>query len=206
MVELHGGQLTVRSTLNKGTTFTVELTMKAGNPDVDAVEVQRSTFGDTLHAVESFASLRCLVVDDTASNRRMMVMMLNRLGVQTSECDDGIECVRQYSEQMSGVGGPKVVPYDIIFMDSMMPIMQGNDASLALRVLGYDNMIIGVTGNALEEDKRAFVESGADVVLAKPTSKGVITNLLHYVNKFGAKRHPNIQINCVNDQFIRIGV
>ena len=68
--------------------------------------------------------------------------------------------------------------FDIIFMDSVMPVMSGNQAVAALRAAGCDALIIGVTGNALDEDVRAFIDAGANAVLTKPVSKTQIKAML----------------------------
>ena len=58
--------------------------------------------------------------------------------------------------------------YDVIFTDFMMPKMNGPDATRAIRALGYTGPIIGVTGNAHEEDKDIFINAGATGVIIKP--------------------------------------
>lgn len=199
MVELHGGTLGVRSKLNEGTTFTICLTMESAQRDPSVLTDICSEM--SFFTKRSSEKLRCLVVDDTSSNRRIMVMMLNHLGAQTSECSDGLECINVYSSLQGS--SKEENPYDIIFMDSTMPGMDGSEASTTLRAMGYENMIVGVTGNALEEDKRSFIEAGADVVLSKPTSKEVLAKFLDYVYKFGAKRSQEMRIMLVNENFIR---
>ena len=60
-----------------------------------------------------------------------------------------------------------------------MPHMSGPEATLAIRDLGYQNPIIGVTGNAFEEAKISFLESGATTVLVKPINKMTVTKILN---------------------------
>eukprot|EP00607_Mallomonas_marina_P008029 CAMPEP_0182418558 /NCGR_PEP_ID=MMETSP1167-20130531/2961_1 /TAXON_ID=2988 /ORGANISM="Mallomonas Sp, Strain CCMP3275" /LENGTH=85 /DNA_ID=CAMNT_0024592821 /DNA_START=2146 /DNA_END=2403 /DNA_ORIENTATION=+ len=57
---------------------------------------------------------------------------------------------------------------DLILMDSVMPVLTGNEAVRQIRNLGYEGMIFGVTGNVAQDDVDAFIASGADVVLPKP--------------------------------------
>ena len=49
-----------------------------------------------------------------------------------------------------------------------MPRMRGKEASRLIRDTGYDGIIIGITGNAMDEDVSSFIKSGADIVLPKP--------------------------------------
>lgn len=64
-------------------------------------------------------------------------------------------------------------------MDSLMPNMNGLEAAKEIRGLGYTNPIIGVTGNALEEDKISFLNAGATTVLIKPVNITVLHELFH---------------------------
>eukprot|EP01036_Dinobryon_divergens_P044123 gene44123-58844_t len=57
--------------------------------------------------------------------------------------------------------------YDIIFMDNLMPNMNGVEATKILRQEGYDRIIVGVTGCALDDDFFAYTNAGADIVLSK---------------------------------------
>ena len=58
--------------------------------------------------------------------------------------------------------------FHIIFMDNIMPNMSGLEASKELRSLGCTSIIIGITGNAMADDVKSFIEAGADLVLSKP--------------------------------------
>lgn len=68
--------------------------------------------------------------------------------------------------------------YEIIFMDYIMPNMSGPEATASMRNLGFPNPIIGVTGNAFEEAKQSFLDSGATSVLVKPVSMSTMKNIL----------------------------
>ena len=68
--------------------------------------------------------------------------------------------------------------YDAVLMDFNMPKMDGPGATKQLRKLGYRGPIIGVTGNVLDEDKRVFIEAGADKVLFKPLDTGLLETTL----------------------------
>ena len=55
--------------------------------------------------------------------------------------------------------------YDIIVMDNLMPLMNGQDACAQMRSLGFNGLILGLTGNALPEDVAAYLARGANTVL-----------------------------------------
>jgi CheY-like chemotaxis protein len=58
--------------------------------------------------------------------------------------------------------------FDVIFMDSVMPGMDGPTATAAIRAAGYLSPIFGVTGNALDREVANFMASGVDTVFTKP--------------------------------------
>ena len=116
---------------------------------------------------------RVLIVDDVAMNRKMLKRLFETRFEQCHEAEDGQQAVDMVKEALaSGVN------YDIITMDYQMPVMDGVTATKLIRKLGYKGQIIGVTGNALQGDIKAFISNGASIVLAKPLS---ITTLDDYL-------------------------
>lgn len=63
-------------------------------------------------------------------------------------------------------------------MDFMMPVLDGPGAAMALRQRGYTGVIIGVTGNALEDDRKRFIACGANAVVTKPLSPAALDSAL----------------------------
>lgn len=57
--------------------------------------------------------------------------------------------------------------------------------------MGHDNLIIGVTGNSMEEELMDFLCAGADLVITKPLKPNVLDTLLDFVSTFGCRSHPN---------------
>ena len=107
---------------------------------------------------------RVLVVDDAASNRRMLSRLLrSRCGV-IDEAVDGVQAVEKVKQAM--VEGQQ--PYDLIFMDFVMPNMDGPTATRIIRELGYNGIVCGLTGNVLDSDKNVFTQSGVNLVMFKP--------------------------------------
>ena len=106
---------------------------------------------------------RALVVDDAHSNRKMLSRMMRKRYDIIDEAEDGlqaVECVRRsIAEGFS---------YDIIFMDFVMPRMDGPAAAKEIRKLGYQGYLFAVTGNILCRDVERFKTCGADTVLSKP--------------------------------------
>ena len=119
---------------------------------------------------------RVLIVDDVAMNRKMLKRLLVTRFEECKEAENGQQAVDMVKDTMlSGL------IYDVIMMDYQMPIMDGVTASSSIRKLGYRGHIIGVTGNALQDDVNLFLANGADKVLTKPLS---VRTLDEYLSTF----------------------
>lgn len=122
-----------------------------------------------------------LVVEDVESSRKMLMKLLVRAGHTCRGACNGQEAVnmiRQNLQQTADVesGLCQEAPFDTILMDYEMPIMSGPDATQTIRILGYRQLIFGVTGNVLKEDVDHFKSKGADDVLPKPVSMAILNN------------------------------
>lgn len=113
-----------------------------------------------------------LVVDDVASNRKVVCRILRDRFALIEEAENGQVAVNKVAQSLE-----KGNPFHLILMDFMMPVMNGLDATRAIQELARQSdklpdseriVIIGVTGNGLEEDIDAFKEAGAEEVMLKP--------------------------------------
>jgi CheY-like chemotaxis protein len=113
---------------------------------------------------------------DNLSNRKMLAMALrNTFTCEMAENGKvACEMVRSQPDKFS-----------IVFMDNIMPVMTGIEATAEIRKLGFDKLIMGLTGNSLEEDTIAFLDAGADIVLAKPLRRPQIDSIMSYTRKNG---------------------
>jgi len=129
----------------------------------------------------SFRSKRVLIVDDAITNRKMIARLLLKKSYETDEAADGLEAVEKVKISLRNS-----TQYDLILMDFVMPNMDGPTATCKIRALGFEGIIIGVTGNALPEDIRLFLSNGADRVLSKPLELNVlfeaVSGTLNYEN------------------------
>eukprot|EP01041_Mallomonas_annulata_P001981 gene1981-3856_t len=120
---------------------------------------------------------RVLLVDDVTSNRKLLKLLIKRRKFDCYEAEDGAEAVALVASS------PQL--YDLIFMDNLMPNMDGCTASTRLRELGYNKLIIGLTGNAMEDDVETFLAAGADVVFTKPMKLEQLNMLFAHIQKKG---------------------
>ena len=118
---------------------------------------------------------KVLVAEDSKFNRKMMKKALNKYATEIIMAVDGreaVEAVRQCIERQEQ-------PYDVIFMDSLMPNMNGIDATrIIIKELKFPNPVIAVTGNMLPEDVRDFESAGVLTVLGKPLELDKLSDIL----------------------------
>lgn len=119
---------------------------------------------------------KVLVVEDSKLNRKMMGKILSAYSEEIVMAEDGAEGVTAVKHCMEQ-GEP---PFDVIFMDSLMPNMNGIDATkVILKELKFPNPIVAVTGNMVPDDVRAFKAAGALAVLGKPLELDKLNEVLN---------------------------
>jgi len=106
-----------------------------------------------------------LVVDDIEVNRIILVKILGSLGAECDTASNGKEAVEAFERSQSG-------GYDLILMDVQMPVMDGYEATRAIRAGGHPDAksipIIAMTANAFVDDMRDAIDAGMDAHIAKP--------------------------------------
>jgi signal transduction histidine kinase/CheY-like chemotaxis protein len=107
---------------------------------------------------------RVLVVDDNPINRKVLCIMLSRLGIVYETCTNGLEAVEKYKEDNS---------FHLIFMDCQMPVMDGYESTRVIRKTEKERKIpavpiIAVTANSFKEDEERCLKIGMDGYLSKP--------------------------------------
>ncbi|MDR0439985.1 MAG: response regulator [Candidatus Accumulibacter sp.] len=174
LVKLMDGELTVNSEYGKGSTFSVRIRQDFVNaepigPEL-AQEVQqfqhtvrkRSVHPQIVYPCLNYA--RVLVVDDVESNLDVAMGMLKPYGMR-------IDCVSSGRQAIELVRAGRVL-YDAIFMDHMMPGMDGTEALQKIRAIGTKYAttvpIIALTANVISGNEQRFLENGFQAFLAKP--------------------------------------
>ena len=152
LVRLMGGDIHVRSELGRGSQFGFELSV--------AVAAQ----GQSRRVVESIVvgyegpRKAVLVIDDVIENRSMLVDLLGPLGFSMHEAANG--------EQ--GVERAIALQPDVILIDSVMPVMDGLEATRRLRDAGFRESIIAISASAARADEERARSAGATAFLPKP--------------------------------------
>jgi two-component system capsular synthesis sensor histidine kinase RcsC len=119
-------------------------------------------------AVSMNDDMMILVVDDHPINRRLLADQLGSLGYQCLTANDGVDALNVLSKNH----------VDIVLSDVNMPNMDGYRLTQRIRQLGMTLPVVGVTANALAEEKQRCLESGMDSCLSKPVTLDVLKQTL----------------------------
>ena len=123
----------------------------------------------------SFPGKRILVVEDNELNMEIICTILENYGIETEQAVNGKEAVRRMEESVSGY-------YDMIFMDIMMPEMDGLEATRTIRNLDREDCkkipIYAMSANAFDEDVKRSLASGMNGHLSKPVNLQVLEKTL----------------------------
>ncbi len=130
-----------------------------------SIEIEKTT-GRNLEEISR--SLKILVAEDNTINQKVLQVYFKNLGFEIDIADDGSTAVEKAKKQK----------YDLILMDVMMPIMDGWEATRALRKLGIDTPIIAVTADVSEETKTRSIETGMNDYIPKPVKIDDIKRVL----------------------------
>ena len=150
---------------------------------------------------------RVLVAEDAASSRKMLIRLLERAGHTCVPACNGKEAVAAIKNDMKmTIENPDDhVPIDLCLMDFEMPLLNGPEATELIRKIGFTGMIIGVTGNVLEEDVEFFKKHGANDVLPKPISLQSLTHAWGKVDVNKKKRRPSVSDSIRSIRSVRSG-
>ena len=168
VVELMGGTISVKSTPGEGSEFTVTL-------ELESLESEEEEEG-AAHAAADLSGRRVLLVEDNEVNAEIACMILSGHGIEVERAGDGLAGLEQVRQHGSGY-------YDAVLMDIQMPVMNGYEATRAIRSLGegYGGEtlpIIAMSANAYDEDVRDCLAAGMNAHIAKPFDPDDLLKLL----------------------------
>jgi len=159
--KLMGGNISVQSEYGKGSAFTITLPQKILShepPEMEDFE-EADIFVIKFHA----PTARVLIVDDININLKVAEGLLAPYKMQVDTALNGREAIDQIVDAAMNNRS-----YDLVFMDHMMPGMNGVEATKYMRDLGYDLPIIALTANAVLGTKEMFLQNGFNDFLSKP--------------------------------------
>ena len=162
IVDLMGGKIDVITEKKKGTEFVIHVAFPLAE---DLPEEETAQEGGFPVADTDFAKMRILLVEDNAINREIAMMILNELGFRVETAENGKIAVEKVEASEPGY-------FDGVLMDIQMPVMNGYDATKAIRSLADKKLaaipIVAMTANAFAEDVQAAKDAGMNGHIAKP--------------------------------------
>ena len=169
LVEKMGGTITLESEYGVGTTFVIRVPFKI-DLDADKREEQKDI------SEKSIKGLHILLAEDNELNMEIAEFLLQNEGADVTKAWNGQEAVELFRK--SGPGG-----FDVIFMDIMMQVMNGYEATKMIRSLDREDAkeipIIAMTANAFTEDRIRAKEAGMDEHIAKPVDVELLIKVIH---------------------------
>jgi len=188
LVHLMGGNISIDSTPGLGSTFTVHIPQKCVDFETIGKELADNLVHHNLDGVSRMRTIqvkrdfmpygRVLIVDDVESNLYVAKGLMSPYGLSIDASTSGFEAIEKIRSGSV---------YDVIFMDHMMPKMDGIEAAKIIRGLGYKEPIVALTANALAGQAEIFLDNGFDGYISKPID---IRQLNSTLNKFVRDKQP----------------
>ena len=170
LIELLGGEVELTSKLGEGTRVVFRIPFEVAE-ESDCDERQAD------YAGVRFDGVRVLLVEDNDLNAEIATFMLERRGMEVTRVENGRLAVDALDAGSSD--------YDVVFMDVMMPVMDGLAATREIRgSLGCDVPIFAMTANAFTDDVQRSLDAGMDEHLTKPLREDdIVKALLKHLGK-----------------------
>ena len=169
LVDKMGGTITFTSKQGEGTTFHVILPFRICQPGELPPQAAKAPAPDALQG------MRLLLVEDNTLNMEIAAFMLENVGAELTKAQNGQEALDIFRESPAGF-------FDAILMDVMMPVMDGYQATRAIRALERPDAaavpIVAMTAHAFADDRQRAYEAGMTAHLAKPLESAVLIRTL----------------------------
>jgi CheY-like chemotaxis protein len=179
LAQMMNADIEYESEVGKGTTVAVRIPQRISDNGVLGAELARSLENFEVSIMSGNIELefvpeqmpygKVLVVDDVDPNLYVAEAMLDTFGIKVELCDSGVEAIEKVKDGNI---------YDIIFMDQMMPEMDGIEVTTKLREMGYTQPIVALTANAVKGEYNSFLESGLSGFMTKPIDIKVLNSYL----------------------------
>jgi CheY-like chemotaxis protein len=186
IVDLMGGTIEVFTSPGSGTKMVIRVKFRLAEesdlPKQEEKEAETDTAG--------FEGKRILLVEDNLINMEIAEMILSQLGFVIETAENGKIAVEMVAASRPGY-------YDAILMDIQMPVMDGYEATRAIRALPDKALagipILAMTANAFAEDVKEAGEAGMQAHIAKPVDVNVLVKELNRVLRSASGQSPSAQ-------------
>jgi CheY-like chemotaxis protein len=124
----------------------------------------------------------------------MLAKLLAMKKIKSAMSDDGKSALDLLCTDMDA--------YGLVFMDNLMPVMNGIEATKLLRERGFPHIIVGLTGNVMTEELNEFLDAGLSVVFSKPVRVQQIDMLIDFISKNGTLDRAGMYLREVDGIFV----
>jgi len=186
IIELMGGELTIKSEFGVGSEFSFSIFGKIWVKDdnlEESLQEEEEEDGFIWKNMAKEFPLKILLAEDNSTNLLFMDMLMVQLGYEYDVARNGSEAVRKVKES----------EYDLVLMDIQMPVMNGLEATKIIRKSNDRKItIVGLSANAFQEDVDLAMEMGMDSYIAKPLKINEITSIIRSCSeKLGKEKEVN---------------
>ncbi len=182
LADLLGGNIQVESTVGEGSTFCVTIGVGLANSaklidphDLVAADQQDQAPSAGRQAKPIDLDARVLLAEDGPDNQRLISHILTKAGAIVVVADNG-----QIAFDLAFAAIESGEPFDVILMDMQMPVVDGYEATVKLRDLGYRGPIIALTAHTMRGDREKCLEAGCDDYLSKPIDRSIFLKTVHH--------------------------
>ncbi len=152
-VQQMGGEIKVKSVVNRGTTFSFNIQMEIGFPVIQLSETSR-----VIGLKPNQIIPRILVAEDRWENRQFLVRLLEIIGFEVKEATDGAQAISLWSSWSP----------NLILMDLQMPVLDGYEAIQHIKRVDSSVVIMAITASQFKEQKQFILSSGCDDLMNLP--------------------------------------
>jgi signal transduction histidine kinase/DNA-binding response OmpR family regulator len=178
IISLMDGKIGVKSKVDEGTTFWFTATFEQPNIEKNLMSKNETDYQINL---EKLAQLKVLLVEDTLINQQVILNQLELLNIKADCVNNGQEALEKLEKEH----------YHLIFMDCLMPVLDGYETTLKIRQqknLNYRPVIIALTANVLKEAREKCFQVGMDDYISKPVElKTLALTLDYWADQLGFK-------------------
>ena len=179
LVEAMGGTIDVESELGQGSCFEVLMDLKIAEDRTVALAAQEETDKQDGNILQG---MRFLCAEDNELNAEILTELLKIEGAECTICENGEEILKAFEQSAPG-------DYDMILMDVQMPVMNGYEATKAIRRSSHELAktipIIAMTANAFSEDIQHSLAAGMNAHVSKPVEMKVLEKTIRSIKSGG---------------------
>ena len=179
LVEAMGGTIDVESELGQGSCFEVLMDLKIAEDRTVALAAQEETDEQDGNILQG---MRFLCAEDNELNAEILTELLKIEGAECTICENGEEILKAFEQSAPG-------DYDMILMDVQMPVMNGYEATKAIRRSSHELAktipIIAMTANAFSEDVQHSLAAGMNAHVSKPVEMKVLEKTIRSIKSGG---------------------